>query len=614
MPLDFPNDPVAGDIFADAGARWQWDGFKWTSLMTSGGPFLPLSGGALTGTLILAADPVVALHAATKQYVDGHAGISGYLPLTGGTLTGALMLTAMSTVIPPAGVGLLQGHAVNGTVIQGSGSASDFLLNNKTGTAVLSVPTGTVNLAAAGNVAVTGTHSFGSGLSIGTHTGNLATPTLQISGSGTDIGYQINTKGSNATVNLRSMNIGDNANGQGLFTNNNALRVNHNPTYAGGAGKPGLIMQQNVTGTLQAGVFYGNLFNIVDTVKLGASGDGSAGYMHQTNLTLNTGFLGARFALGASLSINGTSSNLATDTLSYYVALQGQATASVNDNGTGGSAHGNLFGGFIQANLTGTATNYYAVTGLEVDTGIATGCSSAYLSGINSILLFSNTVASANPSHSFAAGMQANATVGWDIAYQVGGPNGWWPIKPTGAVLALRASIIAGGPAMSCAYGVDFSLGTFTSAAFKSTGFQVDGAGNVTTPGLVGPFTVTGVVTHNSGINFGSNFAASTSDLSKHIALYSTTIGLNVSSGRLNIVTSAAAPIIFVAAGTDILSISPAGLITANSVRINGNAGFNNTTPIAKPTVSGAKASNAALASLIAALASYGLITDTTTA
>jgi hypothetical protein len=49
-------------------------------------------------------------------------------------------------------------------------------------------------------------------------------------------------------------------------------------------------------------------------------------------------------------------------------------------------------------------------------------------------------------------------------------------------------------------------------------------------------------------------------------------------------------------------------------VRIAGRAGFNNTAPIAKPTVTGAKGSNAALASLLTALASYGLVTDSTTA
>jgi hypothetical protein len=42
--------------------------------------------------------------------------------------------------------------------------------------------------------------------------------------------------------------------------------------------------------------------------------------------------------------------------------------------------------------------------------------------------------------------------------------------------------------------------------------------------------------------------------------------------------------------------------------------GFNNTAPIAKPTVAGACAGNTAIKALLTALASYGLVTDSTTA
>jgi hypothetical protein len=51
----------------------------------------------------------------------------------------------------------------------------------------------------------------------------------------------------------------------------------------------------------------------------------------------------------------------------------------------------------------------------------------------------------------------------------------------------------------------------------------------------------------------------------------------------------------------------------AEPVQFNGQVGFNNTPPISKPTVTGSKGGNAALASLITALANYGLITDSTT-
>jgi hypothetical protein len=49
MPLDFPNGPATGDIFNGAGVSWRWDGTKWTSVLSTGGPFLPLTGGTVTG-------------------------------------------------------------------------------------------------------------------------------------------------------------------------------------------------------------------------------------------------------------------------------------------------------------------------------------------------------------------------------------------------------------------------------------------------------------------------------------------------------------------------------------------------------------------------------------
>ena len=68
------------------------------------------------------------------------------------------------------------------------------------------------------------------------------------------------------------------------------------------------------------------------------------------------------------------------------------------------------------------------------------------------------------------------------------------------------------------------------------------------------------------------------------------------------------------AAGTNFAGITPSnsgGLLLGASGR---PMGFFGTTPAAKPTVSGAKGSNAALASLLAALVALGLVTDTTTA
>lgn len=53
---------------------------------------------------------------------------------------------------------------------------------------------------------------------------------------------------------------------------------------------------------------------------------------------------------------------------------------------------------------------------------------------------------------------------------------------------------------------------------------------------------------------------------------------------------------------------------TGGGLQIITTVGFNNTTPIAKPAVTGSRDGNAALASLLTALANYGLITDSTSA
>jgi hypothetical protein len=63
--------------------------------------YLPLSGGTLTGDLILHGDPAIALGAATKQYVDTHPPLNGpYLPLVGGTLSGPLTLSGANPTGP----------------------------------------------------------------------------------------------------------------------------------------------------------------------------------------------------------------------------------------------------------------------------------------------------------------------------------------------------------------------------------------------------------------------------------------------------------------------------------------------------------------------------------
>jgi hypothetical protein len=67
-------------------------------------------------------------------------------------------------------------------------------------------------------------------------------------------------------------------------------------------------------------------------------------------------------------------------------------------------------------------------------------------------------------------------------------------------------------------------------------------------------------------------------------------------------------------AGSVTITKKLALLVRAGDSKFGGNIGFYNTDPVAKPTVTGSRATSAAIASLLTALASQGLITDSSTA
>ena len=91
-------------------------------------------------------------------------------------------------------------------------------------------------------------------------------------------------------------------------------------------------------------------------------------------------------------------------------------------------------------------------------------------------------------------------------------------------------------------------------------------------------------------------------DVSGGINFYDGQIGIAITGGRINYVGTTGVEHAFVVNAQDRFVITGTGL------------GFNGTAPVAKPTVTGAKGGNAAVASLLTALASYGLITDSSTA
>jgi hypothetical protein len=156
--LDFPNSPTVGMTMTAGSSTWTWDGAKWlvASMAAGGSASVPISGGSMTGPLILNADPTNALGAATKQYTDNkaataappmdgtaavgvsalfarsdhvHASDTAKLSLTGGTLTGALTPSQTAGIVGTTTNNSAVAGAVGEVISANVASASQITLS-----------------------------------------------------------------------------------------------------------------------------------------------------------------------------------------------------------------------------------------------------------------------------------------------------------------------------------------------------------------------------------------------------------------------------------------------------------------------------------------------------
>lgn len=169
-----------------------------------------------------------------------------------------------------------------------------------------------------------------------------------------------------------------------------------------------------------------------------------------------------------------------------------------------------------------------------------------------------------------------------------------------------------------------------TTTAVQGTTFEVDISSNVrllVTSTLI-TLSVPNLTFSNSGLG-GANVVISHANESS----VGTTASMTVRA-QSNSFAGAPGGDLFLQAGSSLgasgsggsVGMQPGTGVTANGeawikeaggtkqVRVNTTGiGFFNTTPIAKPTVTGSRGANAALASLLTNLASYGLLTDSST-
>lgn len=159
--------------------------------------------------------------------------------------------------------------------------------------------------------------------------------------------------------------------------------------------------------------------------------------------------------------------------------------------------------GFVQsgygyaAQVTDDAGGYYGVTGGEIDISFHAGttkrkegwsvASAALTSGPDAYhgalydAGYGLWAAGGCPGAAKYAGAPG-CSVGFNIGFSIGRDDTYWPISPTGTVFGITPGV---STQLQAAHGIDLSAGTFTSAAFKSNGFQVDGAGDVIAKSLL---------------------------------------------------------------------------------------------------------------------------------
>jgi hypothetical protein len=348
---------------------------------------------------------------------------------------------------------------------------------------------------------------------------------------------------------------------------------------------------------------------------------------------LSSDFVGSRSAFNSTLNIraqNGPTAN--SDLYRNHVANLSTFQASANQGGTApsaGNSAGNGYSGADQSWLLSGATDWSAIVGREIDVGVFNGASSKTRIGLN-LVSFGDIPAAADDQ-----GLAFNGrTIGFQNIIRLGEVS----MTATNAIMSYfpRPQGSLNGTAYAnpvAALGIDLSNIPFSTAAFRAPGNGgIDGSGNLfsgaaslstsaTAVSLDAPGSVVTAVAWAAGTLFKAGDQIYDTAGTGTIVTINTVNGSGVptaltltrAGGVLG--STPSNPVTF-AGGSGIGSTLNLTWTRVAGLSLNPTGqklGFNGTAPVAKPTVTGSKAANAALASLITALANYGLIVDTTT-
>jgi hypothetical protein len=159
--IEIPSSPLLGGNGTSFVSVSIGSGLSLTAgvLSATGGASVPISGGTMTGPLILSGDPTQALGAATMQYVAEYA-TGNLVPLSGATMTGPLILNGAPTQANQAATMAW----VEAEIAAGAGSSPQIIYLSRAGITSdaingleygVAAPAGTTGQEAAINAAIT---------------------------------------------------------------------------------------------------------------------------------------------------------------------------------------------------------------------------------------------------------------------------------------------------------------------------------------------------------------------------------------------------------------------------------------------------------------------------
>jgi hypothetical protein len=145
---------------------------------------------------------------------------------------------------------------------------------------------------------------------------------------------------------------------------------------------------------------------------------------------------------------------------------------AANDGGTSGNPYGQAYGFGSLLLVDGAATNWNNAFGAEIDTAVKAGAAVSGKVGIANVL-YGDDVHGYGLDADAGEVFSTTTAATWNAGIQFGYNGGWWPFNSNSTIIRLSG-------AQKVSYGIDFSTGAFSGAAYRSPNFSVDGSGNVT--------------------------------------------------------------------------------------------------------------------------------------